>query len=116
MNEELYEFYAKEILDGSIDPFETDFEEFAKKFKKQELIGFEEVGDDVMKVQHYLLAEDEEFLLEDLRGAWQAQHYIDIAESMLFEDLDDLKLEYAQKILSSEIDPKQVNFKDFVKV
>ena len=89
MNEELYELYAKEILDGAIDPFETDFDEFARKFKKQELIGFEEVGDDVMKVQRYLLEEDEEFLLEDLRGAWQAQHYIDIAESMLFEDLDE---------------------------
>ena len=89
MNEGLYELYAKEILDGRLDPFETDFEAFAKRQKKQELIGFEEVGDDVMKVQRYLLEEDEEFLLEDLRGAWQAQHYIDIAESMLFEELDE---------------------------
>ncbi len=89
MNEDLYELYAKEILDGVIDPFATDFEEFEKKFRKKELIGFEELGDDVMKVQRYLLDEDEEFLLEDLRGAWQAQHYIDVAESMLFEDLDE---------------------------
>ncbi len=89
MSQEMYELYAKEILDGAVDPFEIDFDEFTKKFKKQELIGFEEVGDDVMKVQRYLLGEDEEFLLEDLRGAWQAQHYIDVAESMLFEDLDE---------------------------
>ena len=89
MNEDIYELYAKEILDGKIDPFEVDFEKFVRKFKKQELIGFEEVGDDVMKVQRYLLEEDEEFLLEDLRGAWQAQHYIDIAESMLFNELDE---------------------------
>ena len=89
MSRELYELYAKEILDGKVDPFATDFEEFEKRFKKQEIIGFEEVGEDIAKVQRYLLEEEEEFLLEDLRGAWQAQHYIDIAESMLFNDLDE---------------------------
>ncbi len=80
--------YAQEILEGKIDPFEVDFAEFVKKFQKKELIGFEDVGEDVGVVAKYLLEEDEEFLLDDLKGAWQAQHYIDIAESMLFDELD----------------------------
>ncbi len=85
---ELYKEYAKEILEGGIDPFEIDFETFANRLQKKELIGFGEVGEDINVVAKYLLDEDEEFLLEDLKGAWQAQHYIDIAESMLFDELD----------------------------
>lgn len=89
MDEKLNELYAKEILEGKIDPFGVDFDTFVKRFKKQEIIGFDELGEDVTKVQRYLLLEDEESLMEELRDAWQAQHYIDVAESMLFEDLDE---------------------------
>ena len=88
MGEVMEKLYAKEILDGKIDPFLIDFELFAKRFRKKELIGFEDVGDDIEVVARYLLDEDEEFLLEDLKGAYEAQHYIDIAEAMLFDELD----------------------------
>jgi len=86
--EELSALYAKEILDGVVDPFEIEFEDFEKKYRKKEIIGFEDVGDDIQKVQNYLLLEDEESLLEDLKGAWRSQDYLDIAESMLFDELD----------------------------
>lgn len=86
--DELSALYAKEILEGVIDPFEIEFEEFAKQHKKKEVIGFEEAGDDTKKVESYLLLEDEESLLEELKGAWRSQDYLDIAESMLFDDMD----------------------------
>ncbi len=88
MDEKARELYAKEIIDGKIDPMTTDFETFAKQFAKKELIGFEELGDDIAPVIRYLLENEEESLADDLKGAWQAQHYVDIAEAMLFEDLD----------------------------
>ncbi len=89
MEENLQDQYARNILEGLIDPFKIDFEEFAKEKKKAELIiAFEGVGEDTKAVEKYLLEEDEEFLLEDLRGAWRSQDYLDVAESMLFDELD----------------------------
>ncbi len=88
-HEELDALYAKEILAGNIDPFQTDFEEFEKRVRKESFKGFEEVGDDTKLVERYLLDEDEEGLLEDLRGAWRSQDFLDVAESMLFDDMDE---------------------------
>jgi hypothetical protein len=88
MQEKLQYDYAQEILEGRLDPFAIDFQTYEKEHKKKEFIGFEEVSEDIDIVKRYLVSEDEEFILEDLIGAWRSQDYLDVAEAMLFDDLD----------------------------
>jgi hypothetical protein len=112
MQEDLQNRYAQEILDALLDPFSIDFEEYEKQHKKKEFIGFEEVHEDIDTVKHYLIAQDEEFLLEDLLGAWRSQDYLDVAEAMLFDDLDK---EMAKIVVNKSLELAQ-NSEDYVNI
>jgi len=87
--QELHQQYAKEILKGDIDPFELSFSEYEKQKQKEEtILAFEELGDDISTVKRYLIQEDEEALVDDLSDAKSCEAYLDVAESILFEELD----------------------------